>query len=36
MDDVTTTCKDGILEVRVPVPEPAAPPQPTKIAITKG
>lgn len=35
-DDVTATYKDGILEVRVPVPEPASPQSPTKIPISKG
>lgn len=35
-DDVTASYKDGILEVRIPVPEPPAPPSPTKIAISKG
>ena len=34
-DDVSATYKDGILEVRLPVPEPPAPPPPTKIAISK-
>jgi HSP20 family protein len=35
-DDITATYKDGILEVRVPVPAPPTPPSPTKIAISKG
>ena len=34
--DVAATYKDGILEIRVPVPEQAASPEPTKIAVTKG
>lgn len=34
-DDVTATYKDGILEVRIPVPQPPTPPSPTKIAISK-
>jgi HSP20 family protein len=32
--DVTATYRDGILEVRVPVPEPAAA-QPTRVPVTK-
>ncbi len=35
-DDVTATYENGILEVRIPAPEPPAPPSPTKIAISKG
>ncbi|MBO0851037.1 MAG: Hsp20/alpha crystallin family protein [Pseudonocardia sp.] len=34
--DITATYRDGILEVRVPVPTSAAGREPTKIAITKG
>ena len=34
-DDVTATYKDGVLEVRVPVAEVAAP-EPSKIPITRG
>ena len=34
-DDITATYKDGILEVRVPIAEPAQP-EPTKISIAKG
>lgn len=34
--DVTATYKDGILEVRVPMPKAAAAPEPTKIAVTRG
>ena len=34
--DIRATYKDGILEIRVPVPEQAASPEPTKIAVTKG
>lgn len=34
--DITATYKDGILEIRVPLPEQPAASQPTKIAITKG
>jgi HSP20 family protein len=35
-DDITATYKDGILEVRVPMPQPPAEQAPTKIAIAKG
>ena len=35
-DDITATYKDGILEVRVPMPQPPAGQAPTKIAIAKG
>lgn len=31
--DITATYKDGILEIRIPVPEP--PPEATKIPVTK-
>ncbi|NMH93108.1 Hsp20/alpha crystallin family protein [Pseudonocardia bannensis] len=34
--DVTAIYRDGILEVRIPVPEPPAEQEPTKIAINKG
>ncbi|WP_214370727.1 Hsp20/alpha crystallin family protein [Pseudonocardia sp. H11422] len=34
--DVTATYRDGILEVRIPVPEPPAEQEPRKIAINKG
>ncbi|WP_415856827.1 Hsp20/alpha crystallin family protein [Sinomonas sp. G460-2] len=35
-DDVTATYKDGVLEVRVPIPPQAAPPpQSTKINVTR-
>lgn len=34
--DVTATYKDGILEVRVPAPQAAPDPVPTKIAIARG
>jgi HSP20 family protein len=34
--DIRATYKDGILEIRVPMPEPAATTEPTKIAIAKG
>jgi HSP20 family protein len=33
--DISATYKDGILEIRVPVAEPPAVAEPTKIAITK-
>jgi len=33
--DVTATYKDGILEVRVPAPKPAAPAAPTRIPISR-
>jgi HSP20 family protein len=33
--DITATYKDGILEVRVPLPKRPEAPTPTKIAITK-
>lgn len=32
--DITAGYKDGILEIRVPLAEPPAPAEPTKIAIT--
>ena len=35
-EDVTATYKDGILEVRIPVPQPPAQTEPTKVAISKG
>lgn len=34
--DVSATYRDGILEVRVPIPEKVKPAEPTKIAIKKG
>jgi HSP20 family protein len=34
--DITATYKDGILEVRVPLPEPPSATPPKKIEITKG
>jgi HSP20 family protein len=34
--DIKATYKDGILEIRVPVTEPPADAEPTKISITKG
>lgn len=35
-DDITATYKDGILEVRVPMPAPEPPPsEPTKINVTR-
>ena len=34
--DISAAYKDGILEIRVPVPEQQAPKEPTKIAISKG
>jgi HSP20 family protein len=34
--DITASYKDGILEIRVPVAEPPAAAEPTKIAVTKG
>jgi HSP20 family protein len=34
--DIKATYKDGILEIRVPVTEPVAAAEPTKIAVTKG
>jgi HSP20 family protein len=33
--DIKATYKDGILEIRIPVTEPAPEAEPTKIAITK-
>lgn len=33
--DITATYKDGILEIRVPVPAPAEAKEPTRIAVTK-
>lgn len=33
--DITAHYKDGILEIRVPIPEPKTESKPTKIAITK-
>lgn len=35
-DDVTANYKDGILEVRVPMPKAAPTPEPAKIAVTRG
>ncbi len=35
-DDVTATYKDGILEVRVPMPKPSVDQSPRRIAISKG
>ena len=34
--DIKATYKDGILEIRVPVTEPPAAAEPTRIAVTKG
>jgi HSP20 family protein len=34
--DITAGYKNGILEIRVPVAEPPAAAEPTKIAVTKG
>jgi HSP20 family protein len=34
--DITAGYKDGILEIRVPVPQAPAAAEPTKIAVTKG
>ena len=34
--DISAAYKDGILEVRVPMPEPQAAKEPTRIAISKG
>jgi HSP20 family protein len=34
--DITATYKDGILEIRVPVPQPPADEQPATIPVTKG
>lgn len=34
--DIAATYRDGILEVRVPVPETVKPAEPTKISIKKG
>ena len=34
--DIQASYKDGILEIRVPVREPAPPAEPTKISITRG
>jgi HSP20 family protein len=33
--DITAAYRDGILEIRIPVAEPAAS-RPTKIAVSKG
>jgi HSP20 family protein len=35
-DDVTATYRDGILEIRIPVPQPPAPQSPITIPISKG
>ena len=35
-DDVTATYKDGVLEVRVPVPAQPSPPPSSKIQVTRG
>ncbi|GAB4100862.1 Hsp20/alpha crystallin family protein [Sinomonas halotolerans] len=35
-DDVTASYKDGVLEVRVPVPTQTAPPPSAKIQVTRG
>ena len=34
--DIQATYKDGILEIRVPVSEPAPPSEPTRISISRG
>jgi HSP20 family protein len=34
--DIRASYKDGILEIRVPVREPAPPAEPTKISISRG
>ena len=34
--DIQASYKDGILEIRVPVSEPAPPAEPTKISISRG
>jgi HSP20 family protein len=34
--DITATYKDGILEIRVPIPERPPESEPKKIAVTKG
>lgn len=34
--DIKAAYKDGILEIRIPVPEPQAAPAPTRVAVTKG
>jgi HSP20 family protein len=34
--DIEATYKDGILEIRVPVPEKTAETEPTTIPVTKG
>ena len=34
--DINATYKDGILEIRVPVTDPPAAAEPTRIAVTKG
>ncbi|MFC4944956.1 Hsp20/alpha crystallin family protein [Pseudonocardia sp. GCM10023141] len=34
--DISATYKDGILEIRIPIPEQTGAAEPTKIAITKG
>jgi HSP20 family protein len=33
--DVTATYKDGILEIRIPLPEPPPAEEPKKIAVTR-
>ncbi|MGH3794242.1 MAG: Hsp20/alpha crystallin family protein [Pseudonocardiaceae bacterium] len=35
-DDITASYQDGILEIRVPLPEQPQPEQPRKISISKG
>jgi HSP20 family protein len=34
--DIKASYKDGILEIRIPVAEPAPATEPTRIAVTKG
>ena len=34
--DISASDKDGILEIRVPLPEPEAVPEPKQIPVTKG
>jgi HSP20 family protein len=34
--DITASYKDGILEIRVPIPEPPAAPEPKRIPVAKG
>lgn len=34
--DITATYKDGVLEVKAPVPQPAAEAEPQKIQVTRG